>query len=658
MKKRGEITVFLSLVVVCILSLCMGLLESARTAGSRLYAQMAAESAVSSVMSQYNRNLWDVYHLLFLETESEEAVEQSFSKYMDFYCDQENFYPMKLEEVRMVKGNSIIEKGGKWLEDGAVSYVNYRLPDVAEDLLGIVDEAEQAKNAGDFRELFEVCSDAGKKARKLEKSRMKIEECLSDMREYRSKLSEAVDRESEGQFETYAGKFEKEIKQFSRYVNAYEKEVQKVTDHLEELRERQLSAEFGAESKVSGHISQEIAAYEQVELSAEKELSEYRNYAPILEDGMTLLDEALDLLEEERYEYVYVGSTSGNGENGSSGSSGDENCVIEEDVYEMVELGPDWDAIGGIIGQLEIPGEIPEHSVDHEKASLLDQLEEIFQGDLLDLVLPKETEVSRNYVSLKEIPSKTVETKTAVSGEAVKLSGEESVMRQVLVNEYCFLSFDSFLEKCVRKIEVKNQPLSYEQEYLLCGQSSDRENLAKTVEKLLTIRGSMNLFCLLQSPEKRAEADTLAAAVSGGNAPVKFILSFFILTMWAFGEAVLDVKGLLNGDRVPFWKQPNQWNVSLEKLLSLEFLKMIPVKSSEDGRDYQDHLRILFFLMKVETRNYRMMDVIQWNIRTMQEDFAVNDCFSEIEIEADLRECHVFLLTNEYQRTIRTVGAY
>ena len=171
MKKRGEITVFLSLVVVCILSLCMGLLESARTAGSRLYAQMAAESAVSSVMSQYNRNLWDVYHLLFLETESEEAVEQSFSKYMDFYCDQENFYPMKLEEVRMVKGNSIIEKGGKWLEDGAVSYVNYQLPDVAEDLLGIVDEAEQAKNAGDFRELFEVCSDAGKKTRKLEKSR-------------------------------------------------------------------------------------------------------------------------------------------------------------------------------------------------------------------------------------------------------------------------------------------------------------------------------------------------------------------------------------------------------------------------------------------------------------------------------------------------------
>ena len=62
MKKRGEITVFLSLTLVCILSLFMGLLESARTAGARLYLTMAANSAMASVMSQYNRNLWDMYH--------------------------------------------------------------------------------------------------------------------------------------------------------------------------------------------------------------------------------------------------------------------------------------------------------------------------------------------------------------------------------------------------------------------------------------------------------------------------------------------------------------------------------------------------------------------------------------------------------------------
>ena len=84
MKMRGEITVFLSLTIVCIISLFMGLLESARTAGARLYLEMAANSAMDSVMSQYNRNLWDMYHLLFLESESKEAISQSFENYLRY----------------------------------------------------------------------------------------------------------------------------------------------------------------------------------------------------------------------------------------------------------------------------------------------------------------------------------------------------------------------------------------------------------------------------------------------------------------------------------------------------------------------------------------------------------------------------------------------
>ena len=65
MRYRGEITVFLSLTILCVMSLMLGLLESARTAGARLYLRMASDSAVSSVMSYYNRNLWDRYQLLY-----------------------------------------------------------------------------------------------------------------------------------------------------------------------------------------------------------------------------------------------------------------------------------------------------------------------------------------------------------------------------------------------------------------------------------------------------------------------------------------------------------------------------------------------------------------------------------------------------------------
>ena len=40
MKYRGEITVFLSLTIICVLSLILGLVESARTAGARLYLRI------------------------------------------------------------------------------------------------------------------------------------------------------------------------------------------------------------------------------------------------------------------------------------------------------------------------------------------------------------------------------------------------------------------------------------------------------------------------------------------------------------------------------------------------------------------------------------------------------------------------------------------
>ena len=77
MRYRGEITVFLSLTILCVMSLMLGLLESARTAGARLYLRMASDSAVSSVMSYYNRNLWDRYQLLFLEYDSEAAIQET-----------------------------------------------------------------------------------------------------------------------------------------------------------------------------------------------------------------------------------------------------------------------------------------------------------------------------------------------------------------------------------------------------------------------------------------------------------------------------------------------------------------------------------------------------------------------------------------------------
>ena len=82
----------------------------------------------------------------------------------------------------------------------------------------------------------------------------------------------------------------------------------------------------------------------------------------------------------------------------------------------------------------------------------------------------------------------------------------------------------------------------------------------------------MNLLYLLNSPDKKAEAEALAAAVTAGIIPAQMAVSFLILTLWAFGEAVLDVKTLLAGGRVSFWKTDATWKTGLSGLLDQSFL--------------------------------------------------------------------------------------
>ena len=148
MKYRGEITVFLSLTIICVLSLILGLVESARTAGARLYLRMASDSAVSSVMSYYNRNLWDRYQLLFLEYESEAAIKGTFGRYLDFYLEQANMYPARRENVILSGITRMVDEDGRWLEEEIADYMKYRLPELAVSGSGLLKEAEQVKKAG------------------------------------------------------------------------------------------------------------------------------------------------------------------------------------------------------------------------------------------------------------------------------------------------------------------------------------------------------------------------------------------------------------------------------------------------------------------------------------------------------------------------------
>lgn len=64
---RGSVTVFLSLVLVIVLAGVFALLEAARVWGLEKKTATDAEQTSNSLLAEYNPDLWDDYHLLFLD---------------------------------------------------------------------------------------------------------------------------------------------------------------------------------------------------------------------------------------------------------------------------------------------------------------------------------------------------------------------------------------------------------------------------------------------------------------------------------------------------------------------------------------------------------------------------------------------------------------
>ena len=94
MRRDGQITVFLSMCLVCVAALICVMLESARLAGSRYYFQVAVNGGLDTLFSRYHRRLWEEYRILALEYGSSEELEKDLETYVSPYLETENWYPM------------------------------------------------------------------------------------------------------------------------------------------------------------------------------------------------------------------------------------------------------------------------------------------------------------------------------------------------------------------------------------------------------------------------------------------------------------------------------------------------------------------------------------------------------------------------------------
>lgn len=182
----------------------------------------------------------------------------------------------------------------------------------------------------------------------------------------------------------------------------------------------------------------------------------------------------------------------------------------------------------------------------------------------------------------------------------------------------------------------KKEGIQYETEYLIAGRDSEKENLGSVFWKMIGLRFLTNAACVYQDPAKREEAALIAASVLGitGIPPLVAAAKHLLLLALAYGESVIDVRNLVEGEKVPLVKTTSGWQLPFSGLAGLNCKR----KPAEKGLSYEDYLGLLLIMQGDKQQKYfRMMDLIEDNIRRKDSGFRMNQCLASCQITADIK---------------------
>lgn len=245
---------------------------------------------------------------------------------------------------------------------------------------------------------------------------------------------------------------------------------------------------------------------------------------------------------------------------------------------------------------------------------LASELADFAGGSILKYVLPPGTKVSGATVSFGDLAS----TKTVMADEDF---GIENALKKAVFCAYLsdtFTCYEDFVDDADINTQNGGIPI-YELEYILSGLNSDRANLTVALGEIYGVRFSADLVHVVLDSEKRQEALALAMALVGFTvvAPAVKAMQYVILTAWAMGEAIIDIKRLMAGERVHLVKTKADWKLSLENLVAGSFSYVTTGKLNQgigkitDGLNYKEYLSLLILAKSTEKITYRTMDLIE-----------------------------------------------
>ena len=191
------------------------------------------------------------------------------------------------------------------------------------------------------------------------------------------------------------------------------------------------------------------------------------------------------------------------------------------------------------------------------------------------------------------------------------------------------------------KNDYKAGALNYEQEYLVFGSYSDNVNIRKAGWSLFGIRFGMAIAYILSSSEAKAKLENYLSGFSI-SPKLKAALKALVIVAWAAENAIVETRALLLGKSVDFVVTSGSLCVKLSEILFFT-ADMVESKaknykaSSVVKLSYPMYLSIFMLLIDSGKLSYRMMDIIEANIkRNYDPDFKMRNTLVGFGCNAEL----------------------
>lgn len=711
-RQPAQITVFVSMSLVMILTLLCTSLESARVSVLRYYIRTAAESSVFSLFSEYHRELLDRYHLFFLEDDG--SLEQSVREYLSYYEDPSkglltggtHFYPFETDELWMEDSVYALEQSAFPVEEEIMEYMKYgmvenlldqvkdklRMGQQCQEIMGAVDQI--TASAGDVLDLENqyvrlkgTAADLQSSADDAADAYQELKPLIREKNDLEKRV-EALEKEIDRGDEEAAASLKSDLRKARRELAEVRGRLDKVADQAQE-KETTMEKLI----KTSGSCLEQIqTATEQLNARLEPPLSELERLKPRLSDeflrAANQQTEAVEAYTKDngtrKALAVKVGNSVEELRNFLEQQPGIEEIIQMETGDAETKLDERGESVGR---HTELTGvEGLQEAEEPMRGDLLEQVKRLKEKGILALVFGGSESLSSRQVDTGGLPSEQLggqsgqpERSGSVRKDAVD-SGQErgglwdtisgipgDLYENMCLSEYALKTMPSYVDQGTDS-DSKAGDSFYDLEYVLGNSGTDQENLAQVMEKLLLIREGMNFIYLLGDQKKSGEAQTLAMALTGvlGLTPLAGLVKLMILAAWAFAESMTDVRTLADGGKVPFFKQSVDWKTSLEQA-SVMTAGGQPGSGSEEvsfgesgkkGMRYQDYLRLLLCMTPKEKKLYRCMDMIQWNIQREEPGFYLRNCLYQTSFHMKVRAERLFVTLPLMAARTGTDGAY